>query len=268
MIKLIVSDMDGTLLDNNGKLPKDFFEVLAELNKRNIKFIVASGRPYNTLNENFKPISDELYFICDNGAFIVENGKICSVSIIDKEKIRAVVQAASNIPNVHVLLCGVKSAYHMDIPDVFINEIRKYYVNTTIVTDLSDIDDDIFKITICDPLLSFENSFKVLDPLFKNDLLVVPSGNHWVDITNLDITKGAALEQIQKRDNITSDETMVFGDYFNDVSMLSKAHYSFIMENAIDEMKQYGNYIAKSNMENGVMEAIREYVLINNSYNH
>lgn len=261
MIKLIASDMDGTLLDNKGNLPKDFFKVLEELNKRNIKFIVASGRPYNTLNENFKPISDELYFICDNGAFIVENSEICSVSIINKEKIRLVVQASSNIPNVHVLLCGLKSSYHMEIPDVFVNEINKYYFNTTIVNDLCDIDDEIFKITICDSLISSENSFKVLDPLFRDDLLVVPSGNHWVDITNLGINKGAALEDIQKRDNISFDETMVFGDYFNDVSMLSKAHYSFIMENAIDEMKQYGNYIAKSNNDNGVMEAIREYVL-------
>jgi len=75
MIKLIATDMDGTLLDQNGKLPKGFFEVLEKLEKMNVKFVIASGRPYFTLYENFKPISDELYFICDNGSYIAEKSK-------------------------------------------------------------------------------------------------------------------------------------------------------------------------------------------------
>ena len=54
---------------------------------------------------------------------------------------------------------------------------------------------------------------------------------------------------------------MVFGDFYNDVEMLKKAHYSFVMENANEDMKQYGNFIAKKNTENGVIEAIEEYVL-------
>lgn len=54
---------------------------------------------------------------------------------------------------------------------------------------------------------------------------------------------------------------MAFGDFYNDVEMLQSAHYSFVMENANDDMKQYGNYIAKKNTENGVIKAIEEYVL-------
>jgi len=261
MIKLIASDMDGTLLDKDGNLPKDFFQVLEELKKRNIKFIVASGRSYSTLKCNFKHVADELYFICDNGAFIVEDGTICSVSIIDKEQVQLFIEACTKIPTTYMLLCGLKGTYHLQVPDFISNEINKYYYNTIIVENLFDIDDDIFKITICDSLISSENSFTILEPIFKNDLLIVPSGKHWLDVTNIGINKGSALEKIQQSDNISSDETMVFGDYFNDVSMLSKAHYSFVMENSIDEMKQYGNYIAKSNNEDGVMEGIRRYVL-------
>ena len=54
---------------------------------------------------------------------------------------------------------------------------------------------------------------------------------------------------------------MVFGDFYNDIEMLQKAHYSFVMENANEDMKQYGNFIAKSNYENGVIDAIQNYVL-------
>ena len=54
---------------------------------------------------------------------------------------------------------------------------------------------------------------------------------------------------------------MVFGDFYNDIEMLGKAKFSFVMENANEDMKQYGNYIAKSNRDYGVIKAIEEYVL-------
>ncbi|SFU82563.1 haloacid dehalogenase-like hydrolase [Clostridium sp. DSM 8431] len=54
---------------------------------------------------------------------------------------------------------------------------------------------------------------------------------------------------------------MVFGDFYNDVEMLKKAYYSFVMENANEDMKQYGNFIAESNKNHGVLKAINKYVL-------
>ena len=78
---------------------------------------------------------------------------------------------------------------------------------------------------------------------------------------NKKVNKGAALEKIQKDENISYEETMVFGDFYNDIEMLGKAKFSFVMENANEDMKQYGNYIAKSNRDYGVIKAIEEYVL-------
>lgn len=53
---------------------------------------------------------------------------------------------------------------------------------------------------------------------------------------------------------------MVFGDYFNDIEMLKRAHYSYVMEDALDEVKKHGNFIAKSNKENGVIQVINELI--------
>ncbi len=263
MIKLIATDMDGTLLDENGKLPKDFFEILEELKKRKIRFVVASGRPYFTLYENFKPISDELYFICDNGSYIAEKTEEPKISAIDKEYIKEVVEVCDSMENIELILCGTKGAYLRKCDRAFTDEIYKYYIKREIVNDLNNIDDDIFKITICDLEVSKEHSFKVLDKYFKDKLNVVVSGKHWVDISNKDVNKGTALEKIQIDEDISYEETMVFGDFYNDISMLKKAHYSFVMENANEDMKQYGNYIAESNTNNGVIKAIKKYVLNN-----
>lgn len=261
MIKLIATDMDGTLLDENGELPKDFLSVVDTLSKNDIKFVVASGRSYPTLHDIFQPISDELSYICDNGAFIVENKSISSMEIIAKEDVCNIINVCEEIPNIQVTLCGKKGMYQTDCSDEFNEEIDKYYIKKNIVEDLRTVEDDIFKIAICDFSDAYNNSYKILESKFGDDFSVVVSGALWVDIMNKNINKGIALEKIQEDLNVSYEETMVFGDFYNDVEMLKRAHYSFVMENANEDMKQYGNFIAKSNRESGVTKAIKEYVL-------
>lgn len=261
MIKLIATDMDGTLLDENSQLPKNFFSILDKLDEKDVKFVVASGRPYPTLYENFKPVSDNLYFICDNGSYIVEPGKEPIISILDKDLVNNVVKTCEKLSNTELILCGVKGTYHKPCSNEIEKEIDKYYINKTIVDTLFDIDDDIFKIAICDFNGSREHSYKLLNPLFGKDYKVVVSGAVWVDINNKDINKGTALKKLQDDFSISYEETMSFGDFYNDVEMLQASHYSFVMENANDDMKQYGNFIARSNTEDGVIQAIEEYVL-------
>lgn len=264
MIKLIATDMDGTLLDDKGRIPEDFVTVFNKLKDIGIKFVVASGRPYPTLYENFKPISDDLCYICDNGAYVVEKEGKAKISIIDKSYIKSIIRACSDIPNITVVLCGTKGAYHTPCSDEILKEIDKYYIQKKIVDDLLSVDDDIFKVAICDFNNSSKNSYPILNPLFKDDLKVVISGEVWMDIMNKGVNKGTAIEQIQKDMDISYEETMVFGDFYNDIEMLERAYYSFVMENANEDMKKHGRFIAKSNSENGVIEAIKEYIFCEN----
>lgn len=261
MIKLIATDMDGTLLDENGKLPKEFFKVLEDLKEKNIKFVVASGRPYVTLYEGFKPASNDIYYICDNGAYVFENENKVSIQVIDKNIVKEIIKSCEKINNAEVVLCGIKGAYHKPIDKKYTDEIDKYYIKKYVVDDLLEVDDDIFKIAICDIPSSYENSYKILKEKFGKSHMVVVSGEYWVDIMNKNVNKGNAIERMQKHFNISEEETMVFGDFYNDVEMLKKAKYSFVMKNANDDMKKHGNYIAESNRDNGVIKAIKEYVL-------
>ena len=82
MIKLIASDMDGTLLDDNKNLPKDFFKLLDILNKMGIIFIIASGRSFLALKDMFGERCNSMSFICDNGANVMVNGKSIYSSVI------------------------------------------------------------------------------------------------------------------------------------------------------------------------------------------
>lgn len=257
LIKLIASDMDGTLLTPSGEVPKEFFDIFKKLKEKNIEFIVASGRPYKTLYRDFKPISDELSYISDNGAMVVENGKVTALEIIPKNIIKKIINSCNKVKNITVVFCGVKSFYHLNCNKNTLEEINKYYLEKTIIESYDDIDDDIFKISICDMDNALTNSYPIIEKDLKKYCKVSVAGRFWTDITNKNVSKGSAIAKIQKLHSISKEETMVFGDYFNDVDMLKQAYYSYVMEDALDEVKAYGNFIAKSNKENGVLQVIK-----------
>lgn len=261
MIKLIATDMDGTLLDENGHLPEGFTEILDRLRKKDIKLIVASGRPYYTLQTNFGPMSRYLSYICDNGALVVDNNEVIYKSVIDKSLVKDILTISkSNKENVTVLCCA-NYAYIESCSDEYLNEVKKYYTNLEVVDDLFTVDDDILKVTICNLENSSETLNNVFKPKFSDELNVVGSGKLWIDITNKGVNKGLALKKLMDADNISREETMALGDYYNDIEMLQEADYSFVMENAPEDMRQYGKYLAVSNIEHGVLRAIVEHAL-------
>ena len=89
---------------------------------------------------------------------------------------------------------------------------------------------------------------------------MVVSGPYWVDVMLKGVSKGTAVAFLQKKLGISREETMAFGDFYNDVEMLQQAEYSFVMENAEEKMKQYGNYTAPKNTDNGVMRMIQKFI--------
>lgn len=261
MIKLIATDMDGTLLNSKKELPEDFYDILGRLRERDIHFVIGSGRSYSTLAINFAGHLDRLDFICDNGAYVVVNEKLVSSSVLDKASLNALVKKCLEMEGVTPVLCGMNGIYFQQTDDFFFNEVRKYYLHYICVEDITAVEDDIVKVAVCDSKGPRNNSLPVLTELFSKELYVAETGPWWVDVMNLGINKGAALEKIQRELNISKEETMAFGDYFNDTEMLLAAEYSFVMENAHEEMFRYGKYRAASNDDCGVMKAIKEFIL-------
>ncbi len=262
MIKLIASDLDGTLLDPMKNLPPDFLEVFKRLERNNIRFVVASGRSYQAVKPIFSELTDKLTFICDNGACVISDNGISNVSPIPREALKKILKICSeNLNNVYPVLCGVNGTYVS--PEVFRRndaELGFYYFMRTECKDPADVDDQIMKIAIYDPDDPSVNSYPVLSSILGEEMSLVVSGSLWMDIMNKDIDKGRALAEIQNKYGISKEETMAFGDFYNDISILERAEYSYVMENANEDMKKYGKYIAGSNSEYGVTKAITSYL--------
>ncbi len=258
-IKLILTDMDGTLLHNDKSLPKGFFELVDDLTSRGILFGIASGRSYSSLSDTFEVIKDKLIFICDNGTAVYHHDECIyndEMSFQDLHLIHSLIKGKKDS---YMIFCGLKGAYVFANDDNKFHENTKmYYHNITLIDELEDIDDVIIKIAIYDADSAKDN----LLPLFKNlkkELVAVNSSINWVDISNAGISKGSALGLVQKKFNISQKETMVFGDYINDLELLESAYYSYAMANAVPEIKSVSNFVAPSNEEDGVLQILREY---------
>lgn len=260
MIKFIATDMDGTLLNSNKELSPEFYDVFEELKKREILFAAASGRQYYTLAKEFDKIKEDMLFIAENGTFVVYKGKELVVNGLDREVANELIRIGRTIENADVVLCGKNSAYVESDDERFLGEVRKYYERCKIVEDLEKVDDTVLKVTMCDFNGSEKNSHKYFKK-YENDLQVAIAGDIWLDITAGGVNKGVAIKEIQELLNIGFDETMVFGDYLNDLEMMKSAYYSYAMENAHEDLKKVSRFITeKNNDEDGVMYQIKEVV--------
>lgn len=261
MIKLIATDLDGTLLNENGQLHPDFNKVFKALKSKNVKFVAASGRQYANIIKTFKDIKDDMFFVSDNGTFMVCDGKETVISFIDRDKANEIIEIARNIKETYIILACKKCAYIENKDTKFINELEKYFEDYKIVDDLTKVEDEILKVTLCDFLGSENNSNKYFDD-YREDLQISISGEFWLDLSNKGANKGVAIEKIQNMLNISDKETMVFGDQLNDVEMMGRAYHSYAMENAHDKLKKVARFKAKKNTENGVVEKIKEIMEI------
>lgn len=265
-IKLVVADMDGTLLDGESRIPDGFWSRLERMEQLGIRFVPASGRQYATLIGMFGKEMPKGSYIAENGNLVVADGEIASVSGIDDAYVRRIVDAvgvngqtatAEHGPafDIGLVLCAAERAYVSRHDPDFLAECRKYYAQLTVVDDLHSVTDTILKAAVFD----FGEAQAMAGALlsgFSEELQVVVSGAHWVDIMNLDTDKRRGVVALQKHFDITPAQTAVFGDYLNDLEMLDAGEWSFAMGNAHPDLKKAAHYIAPANTQYGVLQVL------------
>ncbi|HYF68404.1 MAG TPA: HAD family hydrolase [Ohtaekwangia sp.] len=257
-VKLIVTDIDGTLLNSKHELNSEFYDLFRQLTSRGVLFAAASGRQYYNLLKLFDNIRNDLYFIAENGSYAVYREKDIFVQAMSTAVTKELLRTIDTIPDTYTVLCGKRKAYIAHDTPSFIERLSMYYERYEIVKDLKAVEGDQFlKIAICDLKGAEQHSY----PYFINksqELQVKVSGNIWLDLSHKLANKGVALEVLQKALNISPDQTMVFGDYLNDLEMMDRGTFSYAMENAHPEVKKAARYVTTSNDHEGVIRVLRQ----------
>lgn len=260
-VKLVVTDMDGTLLNSEHEVSDLFFEQFQKLKKHNIHFVAASGRQYHSILDKLHTIEKDITIVAENGAYIVKNKKILFVNSIPRNDVFKLLEICNKITGVQIVVCGKNKAYLLeDTSNQFKNTIAEYYSSYVILESFELLpEDEFFKIALCHYHGSETNIYPYLNHL-EEEWLIKISGKLWVDISQKSAHKGNAIARLQKQLNVSSKHTMVFGDYNNDLEMLKLAKYSFAMKNAHPLVKKAANYSTLSNDENGVEKILDKLI--------
>jgi Cof subfamily protein (haloacid dehalogenase superfamily) len=262
--KLIVSDLDGTLLDSNREISKRTKELIKEFTEKGGIFTFATGRMEASVGKylDYLDISDPV--VIYNGAKVVDikKGVVLFEELLEYDLAKTALKIAAEY-EWDVLLYLDKKIYVNEITDV----IEEYMLKDGVYCEAVGRLDEFLK---CEPtkilIIGNPNCFapyiEQLQKQINTSLNYVFSEHNYLEILPGDASKGSALKKFAESINISIEQTIAIGDNLNDLSMIKAAGLGVAVENAQDEVKKCADYITKGNDDEGVAEVI--YKVINN----
>ena len=237
MIKMIASDIDGTLLQNGETAVRpELFPLIERLMKKGIVFCAASGRQYTCLLGLFQPVADRIHFICENGTLaFAPDGTAISKRSLPREDAMEMIDSILKMDRCEVLISGERTCYIMPKEDDFLPLVRDFVGNhTTVITSPEEIKEEIVKIAAyCREGVG--EALPFLKNRWEKQYSVALGGALWVDLMRSN--KAIGLQNVCDVLGIAPSEVMAFGDNFNDVEMLRFAGESYAMAHSHPEVQ-------------------------------
>lgn len=238
MIKVIASDLDGTLVPKGTQqMNPRIYDLIRRLKEKGILFVSASGRQLNSQRLLFAPVADEISYIAENGAICISKGECIHTTKMEEDTAYAIFRALEKHPTCKVQVSGPSACYVLAGDEEYLHHVRDVlHYMTIVVNDFYHLPEPVIKVAAldCD---NFEASLASLQSMTFPDMTVQPVGNNWIDFIPTYSNKGTALTALLKYLGVKPEECVAFGDYQNDVQMLQVAGRSFAMADGTDDAK-------------------------------
>ncbi|MBR3152822.1 MAG: HAD family phosphatase [Clostridia bacterium] len=290
MYKLIAVDLDGTLLNSYGEITEKTKNAIKKALDKGIEVVLASGRPIASVETLSNEIGANKYLISGNGAIVydIENKEIIYDKFLSKKQLLNIIDICEensiyyNVYSENEVITKALSYntlfYHKE------NEHKEEEkrTNINIVSDVKDYilkseNENYLKVTVCDQnQIIFNSITKKLRNISDIDVLdvahmsrkTIKSGTEkvsveyfYTEITNKNVNKWTALEDLLNRLNIKKEEVIGIGDNINDKELVEEVGLGVAMGNSSPMIKEIANYIAPDNNSDGVAEVIERFVL-------
>ena len=247
MIKLIASDLDGTLLPEHGQNLSDrTLDLIHQITEKGIHFVSASGRQYDNQRRVFEKIKDEISYIAENGSICIHDGEVVDRTSIAPSLCKRIMEEIKTDGRFEAVISCDRTCYIEDRDKDYVHLVTGIMKNTTdIIDDIRNITEPILKIAICNMRYDgdvFMAYLKHLKELFKDEIKIVTSGNVWIDFIAPGSNKGTALQALMKKFDVKPEECMAFGDQYNDIEMLKLVKYSYTMTHCAPGVEKYSVY--------------------------
>lgn len=265
MIKLIATDMDGTLLNKEHKLSTKNKEAIIDIQKKGVKFVLASGRATTAI----LPFADELelekyegYLISYNGGQIInyKTKEILFHEYMDEKFVKLIFEEAKKY-NVSFI------AYINEI--IYVYKRDKYSQVEIDLTgmkyeDIENLDNlDLTKVVKC-MLITEDKKAEIinneLQEKYGKEIFVVRSSPIFVEFMNKGIDKGSTLVKLLELLKINKENVIGAGDNYNDITLLENVGVPVAVSNAVEDLKKIAVYISKNNDSDAMEDIIQRYV--------
>lgn len=247
MIKLVASDIDGTLLpEGQTSLNPAIYQIIKELKKKDIHFVVASGRQLDSQKLLFEPVADDISYISENGAICMHKGKQYIISEFERDFAMRIIGEVEKRPNCKLAISTPSTQYIKTNDNEFYEHMSKHLkYNITAIDSFQDITEPIVKIAFLDSVTTQE-SYEHFQSLFGKEIKIANAGNMWIDFIPFDSNKGTALKFLLEKVNLTPSEAVSFGDQQNDLEMLAFTGTSYAMTHSKEEIQTHATHTTDS----------------------
>jgi len=260
-IKLVVSDLDGTLLNQHHQVSRYTKKVFQALERHGVSIIIASGRHYEDVCLIASQLALNSCLITSNGARLHNaKGEVLYENPIPAHFAEKVLEISVNFPvhrniyrgkewlveaeNEPLLAIHHSSGFQYqfgDFSSIALENIDKFYFNAP--------HEILVKLEVA------------LSKALKQDVAITFTSDCYLEVMNKGVSKGSILNQVLKQRNLTSEQVMAFGDGFNDVEMLNLVGHGVVMQNANPKMKALVDFQAEAdaNTQDGVAHYLNQY---------
>ena len=280
MIKLIASDMDGTLLNDDHMISEENLKAIRKAQEMGRHFTIVTGRDYGAVKSYLEECDLRCECILSNGAEYRDvDGNVIESVYMNKESVKIVfdilneaglcIQLMTNkgsyVTNKESDKKAIIDRFKLFNPKMTEEEVVEFVEKFHKQRGMKLID-NIYGILENDveilKIVTFDNDEKLIARLKEklrentSDLAVASTFANDIEISDIKAQKGLILAKTIKKMGIDKSEVIVLGDSFNDYSMFTEFENSYAMENAIPEIKEIAKYVTDSNNNDGVAKAI------------
>ena len=261
MVKLIVSDCDGTIVpEATFDINKEYELIIDKLIKKGIIFALASGRQYHSMVKLVPKIAKNLFFLADNAASIVYNDEVISSLYLNEDIVKELIEYVRTHKKIRLVLSRM-DGYFIENNDSYLH--HKVFDN---LEGLGEVVPDLYKYikgTTKVSILAKSDLYEIaydLQKLWGEKLHIAISGSEWIDITDTNATKGFGVKYLQDRFNIKKEETMGLGNSYNDIELLKNCGIALVPEDSHGDIKKFATSIIPSVYDDGALIEFKKYI--------
>lgn len=263
--KLLVSDVDGTLVNNSNQIGELSKDLVAKLKKKNILFSLASQRIYSSLIPIASSLDIEIPLISLNGALVKgRNGTVLNKSVINPKTVAKAISMAQNTM-VRIALCYNDEIIYTDDNSVLKDFMSRVGTTYRLVDSYDKYMDDVLEIILMgNEKKNVKDIMRKLKFPFNFSLKIKYYRSNSMDkVYNLEVlrkgvSKKTGLKALTKHLGVKKNEVVVFGDWYNDRDLFDFGGLNVALNNAVPELKEKANYITeKTNDEDGVGDFLK-----------